>query len=119
MSRRSRPPCGASLPAGLHSARSDVQRVLCWGSYGAATGLAQRVRAYLTVWRRLLQVPLVCLALTTSRLEPLDFECFLLSDLCSDLVGCSGHEAYVLCTLQVALGFLRMVDVSDGSDGRG
>ena len=49
-----------------------------------------------------------------SKVEALEFEAFLLSELCSDLVACSGHEAYVLCTMQVALGFLRVVDLSDG-----
>ena len=63
----------------------------------------------------LLQVPLVCLVLTTCALDALAFEGFLLSEVSSDLVASSGHEAYVLCTMQVALGFLRVVDASDGS----
>ncbi|KAL3901201.1 MAG: hypothetical protein SGPRY_012319 [Prymnesium sp.] len=57
-------------------------------------------------------VPLLCLALVTCRLDSLSFESFLLDQLTSDLIGSSGQEAYALCTMQVAMSFLRMFDTS-------
>ena len=54
-------------------------------------------------------VPLLTLTLIAARID-VAFEGFVLDELLSDLVA-SGREAYCACTLAVALGFLRTVEV--------
>ena len=56
-------------------------------------------------------VPLLTLVLVACRLETLALDAFLL-DACLSDVLCSGREEDVVCTMQVAVGFLREVIVS-------
>ena len=55
-------------------------------------------------------VPLLTLTLVTARID-VAFEGFVLDELLCDVVA-SGREAYCSCTLAVALGFLRTVDLT-------
>ena len=58
-------------------------------------------------------VPLLTLALVASRAD-VAFEGYVLDELLPDLLA-SGKESYCVCTLQVALGFLREVQVHGGA----
>ena len=53
-------------------------------------------------------VPLVTLVLVACSpyVEQLDFEAFLLDDVLTEALT-GGHEGYAVCTVQVAIGFLR------------
>ena len=55
-------------------------------------------------------VPLLTLTLVASRIDLVAFEGFVVDELLSDVVA-SGREAYCACTLAVALGFLRTVEL--------
>ena len=55
-------------------------------------------------------VPLLTLAIVTARIEDVAFEGFVLETMISDVLV-SGRESYCVCSLQVALGFLKEVKV--------
>ena len=65
-------------------------------------------------------VPLLTLALVGGSGLDVAFEGYVLDELLPDLIA-TGRESYCVCTLQVALGFLRQVDVAPRAqpDGEG